>query len=600
MKKATSFTGYFKKIFLLFLIFIIIPIVIILFVYLGVFSDKIKENYIESQARTIQTLTKDLDGFIDIIAETMPEEDIISILSEQVNSVDDTMDVNIMRVGSDEYYNISNLKESLPKNQALITGTFYNFRYCYTIIVTLSDEEIGLDHYTLIVISVSIIITVILIILAWAISKRLSEPVKSMYQAAIDAGRGYKKLLGFKDDEMTQLSFIFEEMNHDARVSDGLIDNYKSAISAYSLALYLEGNITRESFFESNQAIPENGLYSLIAIKLQNTDMTENYIINLSDILEKFLGNEISKVMCPLRKGTLLILISSADRNSMTKLIRNLYDTIDSISKVRYIMACSNIIENFSELQNNAVSLRKLVRQSEFYNLCRTIVTEDVFINNTKDMSEEQCENYANRIKKDIISCDPYAITKDVDELFGQLRYIDITRMKQCYDLVVNKIVSELSLKEKLGLEIFNAAQNHSTFDDYKSRCLMLFKKASELYSSSSINPEKNICMNAVEYLHNYYFTDIDFTELAAKLSLSYSYLSRIFKSNMNITLTDYLNTYRIEQSCRLLETTDEKLDSIALKVGYNNSQSFQRFFKKYKGITPTEYRKMIITRKAI
>ena len=92
------------------------------------------------------------------------------------------------------------------------------------------------------------------------------------------------------------------------------------------------------------------------------------------------------------------------------------------------------------------------------------------------------------------------------------------------------------------------------------------------------------------------YSKDIDMLSIATRFSVSYSYLSRIFKNNMQMTLTDYLNKYRIEKSCELLGDKSEKLESIALKVGYNNIQSFQRFFKKYKGTTPTLYRKSVLS----
>ncbi|UZQ86925.1 helix-turn-helix transcriptional regulator [Thermoclostridium stercorarium] len=61
----------------------------------------------------------------------------------------------------------------------------------------------------------------------------------------------------------------------------------------------------------------------------------------------------------------------------------------------------------------------------------------------------------------------------------------------------------------------------------------------------------------------------------------------------MNMSITDYLNTYRIEKAKNMLKNSNLNLEKIALSVGYNNIQSFKRYFKKYEGITPSEYRKI-------
>lgn len=600
MIKATTFQGYFRKIFLLFLIFILIPLLLILFIYLGIFSNKIRENYIDTQAKLIQDIVGDLDGTIDIVAKEMSEDELISFFIEQLNSRDDGLHVDIFPVDSEKYENLQSQKDSLPREMELISGIFYHDRLCYSLLIELSDEEIGFNWYNFIVIGTCLIITLLLTILAWSISKRLYEPIKSMYNSAIEAGKGYTKILGLKNDELSQLSLIFEELNHDARASQAMIDNYKTAISAYSLSLFLEGNISAESFLESNTSFGGNSFYTLVMIKLKSTNMAEHYVINMTDILEKFLGEDMSKIICPIGKGKIIILIATPVKETIDKLIRNLYDTIDSLAKVRYLMARSEPMDEITTVPKSYQNLTDIISTAEFYDLCRTIIDEEFMKRPARILPPAKCEEFKSRITKSILGSDIALITSIVEELFTELRYMDIKSMKLCYDDIVGSIVNELSLRERLGIDVINSTSSLATFDDYKTACLSMFKKASYLYNNTEITQEKKICMRAVEYLHDNYFTDIDFTILATELNLSYSYLSRIFKNTMNITLTDYLNTYRIDQSCRLLETTDDKLDIIAEKVGYNNSQSFQRFFKKYKGITPTEYRRMVITRKEI
>ena len=60
-----------------------------------------------------------------------------------------------------------------------------------------------------------------------------------------------------------------------------------------------------------------------------------------------------------------------------------------------------------------------------------------------------------------------------------------------------------------------------------------------------------------------------------------------MFKSEMNMTLTEYITQYRMQKAKHLLSSSDEKLQTIAEKVGYNDVSYFSNVFKKYYGGSP-------------
>jgi two-component system response regulator YesN len=57
---------------------------------------------------------------------------------------------------------------------------------------------------------------------------------------------------------------------------------------------------------------------------------------------------------------------------------------------------------------------------------------------------------------------------------------------------------------------------------------------------------------------------------------------------------TEYINRYRIEKAKELLKTTHAKVQAIAKDVGYWEVGYFYKQFKKYVGISPTEYRGLL------
>lgn len=79
--------------------------------------------------------------------------------------------------------------------------------------------------------------------------------------------------------------------------------------------------------------------------------------------------------------------------------------------------------------------------------------------------------------------------------------------------------------------------------------------------------------------------------ELSQVLGYDYSYLSRYFKRSTGISFIDYLNQYRLENACRLLENSELSVLDCALGSGYSSLRSFNRNFKNRYSITPQQYR---------
>lgn len=88
---------------------------------------------------------------------------------------------------------------------------------------------------------------------------------------------------------------------------------------------------------------------------------------------------------------------------------------------------------------------------------------------------------------------------------------------------------------------------------------------------------------------------DITLVHLAEVHYFNPSYLSRLFKQERGINLSEYIEKCRIKRSKELLQDSDLKVRDVALLVGYDAAHSFTRFFKKVAGITPQEYRDTVL-----
>ncbi|MCL2362821.1 MAG: helix-turn-helix domain-containing protein [Defluviitaleaceae bacterium] len=87
---------------------------------------------------------------------------------------------------------------------------------------------------------------------------------------------------------------------------------------------------------------------------------------------------------------------------------------------------------------------------------------------------------------------------------------------------------------------------------------------------------------------------DTSLGTLAELVHFSPSYLSRLFKQVTNTSLTEYIGRLKYKEAAELLRNSDMKILQIASELGFETQSYFSRFFKKYAGVGPQEYRDMI------
>ncbi len=93
-------------------------------------------------------------------------------------------------------------------------------------------------------------------------------------------------------------------------------------------------------------------------------------------------------------------------------------------------------------------------------------------------------------------------------------------------------------------------------------------------------------------YIQTHLNEELHREELAALVYLNPAYVSRLFKKETGVSLSEYIQTVRMEQAKQLLAESNDKISSVAEAVGYSHFSHFAKLFKKITGITPQEYRK--------
>ena len=94
------------------------------------------------------------------------------------------------------------------------------------------------------------------------------------------------------------------------------------------------------------------------------------------------------------------------------------------------------------------------------------------------------------------------------------------------------------------------------------------------------------------DYIHGNYDKKTNVNEIAEMVSLSTPAFCRYFKKQTNMTFTDFVNNYRINQA-KLLLLQNSCVTEVCFQVGFESLSYFNKLFKKYIGETPSAFKKM-------
>lgn len=187
-----------------------------------------------------------------------------------------------------------------------------------------------------------------------------------------------------------------------------------------------------------------------------------------------------------------------------------------------------------------------------------------------------------------------------VKELMADMKdrlYISSDNMLQIFIQLVGNTVkylmdNNINISDIFGHDynLYRSLSGKETLEEIELWLIRFYSQIIE-YMKKDDTEGKAHAHRVFEYIQANLKNNIDVTAIADHVGISYSYVRKLVKDKSGKTVVDYINGLRIEEAKRLLKQTDMSMSDIALQVGYNNYQSFNRFFQKYEGVTPGEFR---------
>ena len=95
----------------------------------------------------------------------------------------------------------------------------------------------------------------------------------------------------------------------------------------------------------------------------------------------------------------------------------------------------------------------------------------------------------------------------------------------------------------------------------------------------------------AIQYIEDHYHEEIVICDVAKQINFSPTYFSRMFKKKTGRSFVEYMTFVRLQKTLPLLRKTDYTVEAISSNCGFNTPNYYSSIFKKYVGLTPSEYR---------
>lgn len=446
------------------------------------------------------------------------------------------------------------------------------------------------------------IILVIVVALAGLIAYRIYHPLDELYSVISVYHKKSGQMPLHEESESHAIKKAFENMKHNGKAERELrIMN--DFVSAAMLRMLFDGIITQERFFQENSRVfhieGRKRTYCLLLCRLRESlsgKAKEERDLRLKEVINVYLMVRLDGILSETSTGDFAMLFCGETERELgqiqhfwVRVFNELTGDGNYFSSSGPFSADQSIGEFYQVCQKSLQNEYFFAEQHEEGWLCSPLPEENY--------SYKSLLQYAPPLIRHVAMGEEDALLGKLDELNEELT----AKRKKDYALnlcarILGEIDKELVLAplEDRGdpvREVYSLETLAQLLDYMKE---LLLVKMNQLNSPDENQKEKVYYQKAITYIGENYMKSINVTEVADAIGISYVYLNKIFKAHHenDTKLIDYLNLIRIGKAAQLLQQTDDSLASIAEQVGYNNVQSFSRFFKKYKAMTPGEWRK--------
>lgn len=149
----------------------------------------------------------------------------------------------------------------------------------------------------------------------------------------------------------------------------------------------------------------------------------------------------------------------------------------------------------------------------------------------------------------------------------------------------------DFNILNALKQECFNKIDSIKYSEDLIIAYKSIINNISELIEKHENKINSHMINKIIQYIHEHYDEQLTLADVSKLFNFNYSYLSAYFSSHNEEGFNEFLNKIRIQKACDFLKQ-DIPISDISSMVGYSDHSYFCKVFKKFTGLTPSNFRK--------
>lgn len=265
-------------------------------------------------------------------------------------------------------------------------------------------------------------------------------------------------------------------------------------------------------------------------------------------------------------------------------------------SHIELIDNASSLVEVkriYQQLQNSLLNYKFYYYDNNKEKMSLQSIVDFLSESYVQTFSQDMIEELSSQIQKIYKAIDTYQIQDTFmlfEEFISMIRHnkVPVAEVIQYFQSIVIYYSTKNQVDDLELYEVIHQLADDTGFQEKISIVRKIIAAARTTQREKVYSPAVQDILSHVE---DSYDEDISLKQLSEDLHINVMYLGQLFKKEVGMSLSKYLNNYRIEQAKKLLTETNLAVAEIGFKVGYQNQAYFYRVFKSSENKSPKEYR---------
>jgi len=347
------------------------------------------------------------------------------------------------------------------------------------------------------------------------------------------------------------------------------------------------------SYAHGNGVFPQAVTYSTTAIQIVpfllladslNDVQMNQFVQQTMEVMQMAIGDIHQQTVGYVGEGRFIILFSSSERSeskfgsSVNLALSNLSHSLEKFLNLKCVYSVGPIRGDINLLgESYSIANQKL---NETYSQGTNFSKDALSIEEQK-----QLQLYLEQLESE-------RVKQVISKIFSSVQN------EPFYSMTVQMIVSELlrtieTTAKRYKKQILPRSElaRVGSVSELEQRLVNIASDLIEAIKEQHAGSYSRHISKTIQFIADHYSSAISLEMAARALNLNYSYLSRLFKEEMKMAFSEYLNHVRIQSSCALMESgSSYSLKEICSQVGFSNYNYFFKVFKNVKGMTPQAY----------